>query len=143
MGEVAGQKRLAEMLAVVWCAYGEFETVGQLSEDFADLVDERAGLQRDATVSSLDPCLPESLGLESEERVFRRVLVVVFADLEKSIGEAVTQILAPRDAVWRGFSFINEIERGEKQQRFVRSLMRRTLFDRCDTGMEVVEAFDG
>ena len=68
---------------------------------------------------------------------------VVFADLEKSIGEAVAQILAPRDAVWRGFSFINEIERGEKQQRFVRSLMRRTLFDRCDAGMEVVEAFDG
>jgi hypothetical protein len=75
------------MLAVVWCADGEFETVGQLSEDFADLVDERAGLQRDATVSILDPCLPESLGLETEEWVFRRVLVVVFADLEKSIGE--------------------------------------------------------
>jgi hypothetical protein len=68
-------------------------------------------------------------------------VVVVFADLEKPIGEAVTQILAPWDAVWRGFSFINEIERGEKQQRFVRSLVRRTLFDRCDAGMEVVEAF--
>ena len=143
MGEVAGKQSLAEILAVIRCADGKFETVGQLGEDPADLVDERGGLQRNATVSILDPCLPESLGLEAEERVFRRVLVVVFADLEKPMGEAVAQILAPRDAVWRGFSFINEIERGEKQQRFVRSLMRRTLFDRCDAGMEVVEAFDG
>ena len=131
------------MLAVVRCADGEFETVGQLSEDFANLVDERGGLQRSATISILDPCLPESLGLESEERVFRRVLVVVFADLEKSSRKAVAQILAPRDAFWRGFSFINKVERGEEQQRFVRTLVRRTLFGRCDAGMEVVEAFDG
>jgi hypothetical protein len=114
VGEVSGQKRLAEMLAVVWCADGEFETVGQLCEDFAYLADERGGLQRDATISILDPCLPESLCLESEERIFRRVLVVVFPDLEKSSGEPVAQILAPWDAFWRGFSFINEIERGEE-----------------------------
>lgn len=143
VGEIARQQSLAEILAVVRCADGKFEAVSQLGENLADLVDEWGGLQRDATVSILDPCLPESLGLESEERVFRRILVVVFADLQKSSGEAVAQILAPRDAVWCGFSFINEIERGEEEQRFVRPLVRRALFDRCDAGMEVVETFDG
>lgn len=39
---------------------------------------------------------------------------VVFADLEKPIGKAAAQILATWDAVWRGISFINEIEHGKE-----------------------------
>jgi len=63
-----------------WGADGEFEAVGEFGEDATDLVDEWVCLQWQAASPRrliLDPRLPEALGLEPEERVFGRVLVVV------------------------------------------------------------------
>ncbi len=79
---------------------------------------------------------------------FGGVGVVVLADFEKAVGEAVEvsdghRHAATWDAVRSGLAFIDEIESGEQQQGLVRSLMWRAFLHRGDAGVEVVEAFDG
>lgn len=80
MREIAGDEGLAHELAIGGIGEEELEAIGEAGEDFADLVDERRGLERDAGACVLDPCPPKALGLEEEKRVSRCVLVVVFAD---------------------------------------------------------------
>jgi hypothetical protein len=77
------------------------------------------------------------------ERQLRAVLVVEFADEKEARGEAVAEILTPRDALGRGESFVDEVESGEQEQRLVRTLVRTPLLHRCGAGMEVVEPFNG
>ena len=41
------------------------------------------------------------------------------------------------------FAFVDEIERGEEQQRLVRLLVGSAFLERSDADVEIVEAFDG
>lgn len=110
------------------------EAVREAGEDFADLVDQRRGLKGDASAVFFDPWIPKTLALKVVKRVFRGVLVVVFPNADKASGEAVAQLLTPRNAFGRGESFINEIKRRENEQRLVRTLMRTPFRQRRGTG---------
>jgi hypothetical protein len=81
--------------------------------------------------------------LQIEERIFRGVLVVVFPDEEEAGGEAVAEFLAPRDAVGRSESLVDEVERGEQEERLVRTLVRAALLHRRGARVEVVKPVDG
>ncbi len=96
--EVAGEKRFAEALAGGGKGSEMLEPIGEASEDLADLVDERRGPERQASGFLLDPGVPETLGLQVEEGIFRRVLVVVFADEQEAGGKAVAEFAGPRNA---------------------------------------------
>lgn len=111
--EIAGDEGLAEEIAGGGDGGEMLEAISEAGEDLAHLIDKGRGLERQAGASLLDPCLPEALGLQVEEGVFRRVLVVVLADEQETGGETVAQVLAPRDAFRRGLAFIDEIERGQ------------------------------
>lgn len=143
MREVAGDEGLAHELAVGGDGGEVLEAIGETGEDLADLIDERRGLERDAVAFILDPCLPEAFGSKIVEWVFRRVLVVVFFDQLKAIGEAVAQFLAPGNQLGRGLAFVEEIKNGEQEQRLMGPLMRTPLLHRRGADVEVVEAFDG
>jgi hypothetical protein len=58
-------------------------------------------------------------------------------------GEAVAEFAGPRDALGSGEAFVDEVKRGEQEQRLVRTLVRTPLLHRCGAGMEVVEPFNG
>lgn len=143
MRKVAGDEGLAHELAIGGNGEEELEAIGETGKDFADLVDEWRGLERDAGACVFDPCLPEALGLEIVEWVFRRVLVVVFFDQKEAGSEAVAKFLTPRNPFGRGLAFVDEIQSGEQQQWLVRSLMRTPLLHRRGADVEVVEAVDG
>ena len=140
MRKIAGDEGLAYELAIGGIGEEELEASGEAGEDFADLVNERRGLERDAVASILDPCMPEALGLEIVKWVFRCVLVVVFADEQEAGGESVAQFLAPGNPLGRGLAFVEEIENGEQQQRLMGPLMRTPLLHRRGADVEVVEA---
>jgi len=143
IGEIAGDKRLAEDLAGGGDGGEVLEAIGEAGEDLADLVDERCRLERQTGLFILDPRLPKTLGLEIIERIFRRVLVVVFPNQTEAGGESVAEFPAPRDAFGSGDTFVDEIESGEQEQRLVRTFVRTPLLHRCRARMEVIEPVDG
>lgn len=67
---------------------------------------------------------------------------LIFEWEERSGGKAVAQRLGPRDAVRRGEAFVDEIERGEQQQRLVGALVRTALGHRRGADVQVVESLD-
>ena len=67
----------------------------------------------------------------------------MFADGKEACCEAVAPFLAPGDAVGTGFSFVDEIQSGEKVERFVGAFVRRAFLDRGGARVEVVKPFDG
>ena len=67
----------------------------------------------------------------------------MFADGKEACCEAVAPFLAPGDAVGAGFSFVDEIQGGEKEERFVGAFVRRAFLDRGGARVEVVKPFDG
>ena len=71
------------------------------------------------------------------------VLVIVFFDEQEAGGESVANFLAPRDALGRGETLVDEIESSEQQERLVRLLVWSAFLKRRGADIEVVEAFDG
>lgn len=141
--EVAGEKCFAEALAGGGKRGEVLEPIGEPGEDLADLVDERRGPERQASGFLLDPGVPKTLGLQVEEGIFRRVLVVVFADEQEAGGKAVAEFAGPRNALGSRKAFVDQIQRGQQQQRLVRPLMRRTpIHHRRRADVEVVKPFN-
>lgn len=140
MREIARDEGLAHELA---CGGDGGEVLEAVSETGAGLI-----LVRDAEIPADDGGAvlfqghPEAIAGEVAEGKLRVVLVVVFADKEEAVGEAVAQVLAPRDAVRCGLAFVDEIKGGEQEQRLVRPFMTLSA-DADDPDVEVVKAFDG
>ena len=140
--EVAGDEGLAHALAVRGDGDEELKAIGKAGEDPAHVLDQRGGVEFEPNGSVENPSLPESVGLEVVEGVFRGVFVVVPADEEEACGEAVAECLAPWDAVGCGLAFVQQIEHREQEQRLVRPFVAIPA-DTDDAGVEVVEAGDG
>ena len=88
------------------------------------------------------PCLPEAFRLQVVKRIVGRVLVIVLADEQEMIGEAVAEFPAPGDALGSGEAGIDEIKSGEQQQWFVGKFATPAP-DADDADVERVESFDG
>ena len=138
--EIAGDEGLAHSLAGGGDGGEVLEAIGEAGEGLILIGD--AEVAADDGVSINFQRLPETVAGEVAEWQLGVVLVVVFADLEEAGGETISQRLAPRDAVRRGEAFIDQIEGGEQQQRFVRPFVPLST-DTDDTHVEGVEAFDG
>ena len=52
-------------------------------------------------------------------------------------------VVVGRNVVRRGQAIVDQVERREQEQRFVRAFMRRALPHRRNAGVEIVKAFDG
>jgi len=139
--EVAGDKCLAHFSAVFGDGDEEFEAIGEAGEDFADVGDKDLPANWSDAVGFNG--FPKPVSGEIAEGKIRVVLVVVLADEIETGGEAVADFLAPRDMVGRGEAFVDEIEGGHEQQRFVRLLMRRAFLNRSGSDVHVVKSFDG
>ncbi len=76
---------------------------------------------------------PEPVAGQISERKVGIVLVVQLPDDVESRGKPIPEFLTPRNVVWSGQSFVNQIERCQKEQWLVRSLVRRavSLRGRC------------
>ena len=128
MREVAGNKSGAHELAVGGDGDEVLKAVSEAREDLADVRDQNLTTNRRGSIALEG--LPEAIACQVTEGKFGIVLIIVFADEQEARSEAVTECLAPRDALWGGKALVNEIECGEEQQWLVRSLMRATLLHR-------------
>lgn len=88
------------------------------------------------------PCLSEAFRLQVVKRIVRFVLVIVLADEQEMIGEAVAEFLTSGNALGSGEAGIDEIKSGEQQQRFVGSFVTPAPHA-DDADVERVDAFDG
>lgn len=139
--EVTGDEGRAHELAVGGDGDDVLEAVGEPGEDLANVgnpdfaVDGRGAIALEG--------LPESITCQKAERQIGVVLVVVFADEQEASGETIAELLAPRNVFGSGESFIDQIEGGEQQERFVGFLMGRAFLHRRGADAQVVKAFDG
>ena len=139
--EVAGDQGLAHLPAIFGDRDQEFEAVGEVGEDLADVGHADFPADRRDTIG-FEGC-PKPVAGEIAEGKVRVVLVVVLADDIEAGGEPVADGLAPRDVVGRGEPLVDEIEGGHEQQRFVRLFVRRAFLNRSGSDVQVVETFNG
>ncbi len=87
--------------------------------------------------------LPKAISREVTEWKIGIVLVIVFFHQEKPCREAITEVLAPRYEVRLCFSFIDQIQCREEQERLVRLFMGATFFQTRCSYIERIESFNG
>lgn len=119
--EKAGDEGIAHEPSIRRDGCNHFKAIREASGDFAEIGDERRAAEKSGAVGFRG--FPESIAGEVAEWQFGIVLIVVLADEEEAGGEAVAEFLAPRDVVRSGQAFIEEIQRGEEQERLVGPLV--------------------
>ena len=142
VGKVAGDESLAHFPAILGDGDEEFEAVGEPGEDLPHVAYERLGLQGLNSVGAMPGGLPEAILAQVEEWVLRAVLIIMFPDDFEPCREPVPQLPAPRDAVGRGDSLVDQVKNRQEQERFMGPLM--TFVPNADhSDVEVVKTSDG
>lgn len=142
-GEIAGHECFAHEHSVFRQRHQNIEAVGEAGEDESHLFDQRGVLQGLSACCLIFPSRPKILVLETTERIFGGVFVVVPADQFESSGEALAQFIAPRNSVWSGEAFIQQVEDSEKKEGFVWPFVTCSIACRGDPDIQGVELLDG
>ena len=139
--EVAGDEGLAHCFAICGKGNQMLKAILKSREDLTDVGDADFAADRCFAICFIR--LPKAIASQVAERQVGIVLVVEFSDKKEACGEAIAQFLVPRDVSGRGLSFIDQIQCGEEQKRFVRLFVGAAFFDRRRADAERVKALDG